>query len=49
MLIKLTWPILGITQKIHDAIFGWVLFQQVNILLTVLYIHRVCSFDVAVN
>lgn len=28
MLIKLTWPILGITQKIHDAIFGWVLFQQ---------------------
>ncbi|XP_024031945.1 uncharacterized protein LOC21393848 isoform X2 [Morus notabilis] len=27
-LIKLTWPILGITQKIHDAIFGWVLFQQ---------------------
>ncbi|KAK6935344.1 hypothetical protein RJ641_035499 [Dillenia turbinata] len=30
-LVKLTWSILGITQKIHDAMFGWVLFQQVNL------------------
>ncbi|KAL6280297.1 hypothetical protein ACE6H2_017178 [Prunus campanulata] len=28
MLIKMTWPTLGITQKIHDALYGWVLFQQ---------------------
>ncbi|KAL5551787.1 hypothetical protein UlMin_001963 [Ulmus minor] len=28
MLIKLTWSTLGITQKIHNAVFGWVLFQQ---------------------
>ncbi|PON58344.1 hypothetical protein PanWU01x14_167360 [Parasponia andersonii] len=28
MLIKMTWSTLGITQKIHNAIFGWVLFQQ---------------------
>lgn len=27
--IKLTWTKLGITEKIHHAIFGWVLFQQV--------------------
>ncbi|KAM6556840.1 hypothetical protein CsatB_003859 [Cannabis sativa] len=27
-LIKLTWSTLGITQKIHNAIFGWVLFLQ---------------------
>ncbi|XP_060674146.1 protein unc-13 homolog isoform X3 [Ziziphus jujuba] len=26
--IKLTWTKLGITEKIHHAIFGWVLFQQ---------------------
>ncbi|XP_059444572.1 protein unc-13 homolog [Corylus avellana] len=28
MLIKLTWPTLGITQKMHNALYGWVLFQQ---------------------
>ncbi|VVA30182.1 PREDICTED: LOC109707713 isoform [Prunus dulcis] len=28
MLIKMAWPTLGITQKIHDALYGWVLFQQ---------------------
>nr|XP_028954074.1 protein unc-13 homolog isoform X2 [Malus domestica] len=28
MLLKLTWSTLGLTQKIHDAIYGWVLFQQ---------------------
>ncbi|XAR70329.1 hypothetical protein NMG60_11027149 [Bertholletia excelsa] len=27
-LIKLTWSTLGINQKLHDALFGWVLFQQ---------------------
>ncbi|KAL7608412.1 hypothetical protein Lser_V15G09834 [Lactuca serriola] len=27
-LIKLTWGTLGITQKMHDALYGWVLFQQ---------------------
>ncbi|XP_006477423.2 protein unc-13 homolog [Citrus sinensis] len=27
-LIKLTWPTLGITQKMHYGIFAWVLFQQ---------------------
>lgn len=27
-LIKLTWPTLGITQKLHYGIFAWVLFQQ---------------------
>ncbi|XP_062074226.1 protein unc-13 homolog isoform X2 [Humulus lupulus] len=27
-LIKLTWSTLGITQKIHNVIFGWVLFLQ---------------------
>ncbi|KAG2681254.1 hypothetical protein I3760_11G135700 [Carya illinoinensis] len=28
MLIKLTWRTLGITQKMHNVIYGWVLFQQ---------------------
>ncbi|XP_004300761.1 PREDICTED: uncharacterized protein LOC101300350 [Fragaria vesca subsp. vesca] len=28
MLLKLTWSTLGITQKMHDAIYLWVLFQQ---------------------
>uniref|UniRef100_A0A7N0TVK8 MHD1 domain-containing protein n=1 Tax=Kalanchoe fedtschenkoi TaxID=63787 RepID=A0A7N0TVK8_KALFE len=27
-LIKVTWPVLGITDKIHSALFGWVLFLQ---------------------
>ncbi|KAF3448508.1 hypothetical protein FNV43_RR09221 [Rhamnella rubrinervis] len=27
-LVKLTWSKLGITDKIHSAVFGWVLFQQ---------------------
>lgn len=27
-LIKLTWSTLGITQKMHNTIFAWVLFQQ---------------------
>lgn len=27
-LIKLTWSVLGITQKLHHALFAWVLFQQ---------------------
>lgn len=26
--IKLTWSTLGITKKIHHALYGWVLFQQ---------------------
>ncbi|XP_050227666.1 protein unc-13 homolog isoform X2 [Mercurialis annua] len=25
---KLTWPALGITEKLHNALYGWVLFQQ---------------------
>ncbi|XP_064990055.1 protein unc-13 homolog isoform X4 [Musa acuminata AAA Group] len=28
--LRLTWPILGITEKIHDALFAWVLFVQDN-------------------
>ncbi|XP_050379085.1 protein unc-13 homolog isoform X1 [Argentina anserina] len=28
MLLKLTWSTLGITQKMHDALYLWVLFQQ---------------------
>ncbi|KAJ9173562.1 hypothetical protein P3X46_016684 [Hevea brasiliensis] len=27
-LIKLTWSTLGITQKMHNALYAWVLFQQ---------------------
>ncbi|XVF51538.1 hypothetical protein PTKIN_Ptkin04bG0192800 [Pterospermum kingtungense] len=27
-LIKLTWSTLGITQKLHNALYGWVLVQQ---------------------
>ncbi|XP_057510564.1 protein unc-13 homolog isoform X2 [Actinidia eriantha] len=27
-LIKLTWSTLGINEKLHNALFGWVLFQQ---------------------
>ncbi|GLT40474.1 hypothetical protein SLA2020_146110 [Shorea laevis] len=27
-LIKLTWSTLGITKKMHNALYGWVLFQQ---------------------
>ncbi|KAK1274447.1 hypothetical protein QJS04_geneDACA022258 [Acorus gramineus] len=27
-LLKLTWTTLGINQTLHDALFGWVLFQQ---------------------
>ncbi|VAH50366.1 unnamed protein product [Triticum turgidum subsp. durum] len=26
--MKLTWPILGITRKLHDALYAWVLFQK---------------------
>ncbi|XP_073002411.1 protein unc-13 homolog isoform X5 [Typha latifolia] len=26
--LKLTWPILGIIQKIHDTLYAWVLFYQ---------------------
>ncbi|KAF5729965.1 hypothetical protein HS088_TW20G00334 [Tripterygium wilfordii] len=26
--VKLNWCTLGITQKMHDALYGWVLFQQ---------------------
>ncbi|KAK4365334.1 hypothetical protein RND71_016692 [Anisodus tanguticus] len=29
-LIKSTWPLLGITQKLHDVLYAWVLFQQVT-------------------
>ncbi|GJN02026.1 hypothetical protein PR202_ga19339 [Eleusine coracana subsp. coracana] len=25
---KLTWPILGITDKLHDVFYAWVLFQK---------------------
>ncbi|XP_061955444.1 protein unc-13 homolog isoform X4 [Populus nigra] len=28
LLIKLTWSTLGITETMHDALYGWVLFQQ---------------------
>ncbi|OMP09656.1 hypothetical protein COLO4_05255 [Corchorus olitorius] len=28
LLIKLTWSTLGITQKMHDALYGWVFVQQ---------------------
>ncbi|XP_058104836.1 protein unc-13 homolog isoform X2 [Magnolia sinica] len=27
-ILKLTWPILGITQKMHITLYAWVLFQQ---------------------
>lgn len=27
-LIKLTWSILGINQRLHNALYGWVLFKQ---------------------
>uniref|UniRef100_A0A2P2M0R4 Uncharacterized protein MANES_01G065400 n=1 Tax=Rhizophora mucronata TaxID=61149 RepID=A0A2P2M0R4_RHIMU len=27
-IIKLTWSTLGITRKMHNALYGWVLFQQ---------------------
>ncbi|WCJ26202.1 hypothetical protein M5689_008037 [Euphorbia peplus] len=27
-LIKLTWSTLGITKQVHNALYGWVLFQQ---------------------
>ncbi|KAI4370060.1 hypothetical protein MLD38_018445 [Melastoma candidum] len=27
-LIRTTWPILGITEEMHEALFSWVLFQQ---------------------
>ncbi|KAF0893377.1 hypothetical protein E2562_024200, partial [Oryza meyeriana var. granulata] len=26
--VKLTWPILGITQKLHDTLYAWVLFKK---------------------
>uniref|UniRef100_A0ACD5UDQ9 Uncharacterized protein n=1 Tax=Avena sativa TaxID=4498 RepID=A0ACD5UDQ9_AVESA len=26
--VKLTWPILGMTQKLHDVLYAWVLFQK---------------------
>ncbi|KAM0838590.1 hypothetical protein ACQ4PT_060878 [Festuca glaucescens] len=26
--VKLTWPILGITQKLHDVLYAWVLFHK---------------------
>ncbi|XP_038903224.1 protein unc-13 homolog isoform X2 [Benincasa hispida] len=28
VLVKLTWPVLGITSEVHSVIHGWVLFQQ---------------------
>ncbi|XP_071917499.1 protein unc-13 homolog isoform X3 [Coffea arabica] len=27
-IVKLTWPLLGITQKLHSALYVWVLFKQ---------------------
>ncbi|KAL8239847.1 hypothetical protein R6Q59_016414, partial [Mikania micrantha] len=30
-LVKLTWGTLGITPKMHDILYGWVLFQRVLI------------------
>jgi hypothetical protein len=35
LLIKLTWSTLGITETMHDALYGWVLFQQVYCTLKV--------------
>lgn len=31
--VKLTWPILGMTQKLHDVLYAWVLFQKVYLLV----------------
>jgi hypothetical protein len=34
--VKLTWTILGITQKLHDTLFAWVLFKKVCLLLYII-------------
>ncbi|RVX09091.1 hypothetical protein CK203_013907 [Vitis vinifera] len=31
MLIKLTWSSLGINQRMHNVLYGWVLFQQAHV------------------
>ncbi|XP_065030432.1 protein unc-13 homolog isoform X2 [Musa acuminata AAA Group] len=50
--LRLTWPILGITEKIHDALFAWVLFVQfvqtgeLKLLkLTVVELHKALSCE----
>ncbi|XP_020248404.1 uncharacterized protein LOC109825902, partial [Asparagus officinalis] len=27
-ILQLTWPVLGVTQKMHNALYGWLLFQK---------------------
>ncbi|KAG5228365.1 protein unc [Salix suchowensis] len=51
-LIKLTWSTLGVTEKMHDALYGWVLFQQFvrtggSVLLenAVLHLQKVLSTE----
>ncbi|URD81413.1 hypothetical protein MUK42_00819 [Musa troglodytarum] len=50
--LRLTWPILGITEKIHDALFAWELFVQfvqtgeLKLLkLTVVELHKALSCE----
>lgn len=52
LLIKLTWSTLGITETMHDALYGWVLFQQFvrtggSVLLenAVLHLQKVISTE----
>lgn len=52
LLIKLTWSTLGITETMHDALYGWVLFQQFvrtggSVLLenAVLHLQKVLSTE----
>lgn len=40
-IIKLTWPLLGITQKLHSSLYGWILFQQVYICNKVCFLFGV--------
>ncbi|KAL3818096.1 hypothetical protein ACJIZ3_004001 [Penstemon smallii] len=45
-LVKLTWSMLGITERLHHALFAWVLFQQfVATEEAVLLDYAICEFE----
>ncbi|XP_042055617.1 protein unc-13 homolog isoform X3 [Salvia splendens] len=43
-LVKLTWSMLGITERLHHTLFAWVLFQQVHRLFWVTLTHLIKTF-----
>ncbi|KAL5214203.1 hypothetical protein ABZP36_003355 [Zizania latifolia] len=40
--VKLTWPILGITQKLHETLYAWVLFKKFAQTGEILLLRQTC-------